>query len=92
MQTHVRLASTVPGGEEIVTITLAPNSGKAVHLGEHGPGVLYIPAGMWHGGVAVGGRDALLLYHTTRKYDPAKPDEERADWDRFEFDWGTEYK
>lgn len=89
---ELRLAGVIPDDETITRMTLAPGRGMAVHLGEHRPGVLHIPAGVWHGGVAIGGRDALLLYHVTRKYDPANPDEERADWDRFDFDWGTEYK
>lgn len=92
MTAELRLASGTPNGEAIVKIALPADTGKAVYLGEHRPGVLHIPAGIWHGGVAIGGRDALLLYHVTRKYDPLKPDEERAAWDRFEFDWGTEYK
>ena len=92
LTTELRLAGAKSGGETVVEIVLPQGCGKAVYLGEHRPGVLYIPAGMWHGGVAVGGRDALLLYHVTRKYDPSQPDEERAAWDRFAFDWGIEYK
>lgn len=91
MTTELRLAGADAGGETVVEIVLPQYCGKAVYLGEHRPGVLRIPAGMWHGGVAVGG-DALQLYHVTRKYDPANPDEEREDWDCFEFNWGTEYK
>jgi dTDP-4-dehydrorhamnose 3,5-epimerase len=88
----LRLAGPRPAQDAPQTITLEPSSGRAIHLGEHRPGVLHIPAGIWHGGVAVGGRDALLLYYVTRKYDPAQPDEERAAWDAFSFHWGVEYK
>lgn len=92
MTTELRLANIKPDGEAIIEIVLPPHEGKSVYLGEHRAGVLYIPAGMWHGGVAVGGKDALLLYHVTRKYDPSNPDEERIAWDSFDFDWGTEHK
>jgi dTDP-4-dehydrorhamnose 3,5-epimerase len=88
----VQVAGPRPGQDEPLTITLEPSSGKAIYLGEHRPGVLHIPAGIWHGGVAVGGRDALLLYYVTRKYDPAQPDEERARWDAFSFSWGVEFR
>jgi len=92
MVTELRLASGTPDGEAIVKIVLPGGTGKAVYLGEHRPGVLHIPAGMWHGGIAIGGKDALLLYHVTKKYDPTNPDEERIAWDHFDFDWGTEHK
>jgi dTDP-4-dehydrorhamnose 3,5-epimerase len=89
---ELRLATPAPNGELQRTLEVAPNSGAAVFLGEHRPGVLRIPIGMWHGGVAVGGQDALLLYYVTRKYDPAAPDEERAAWDAFDFAWNIEFK
>ncbi len=92
MTAELRLADAEPGGEAVVNIEIPQYCGKSVYLGEHRPGVLRIPAGIWHGGVAVGGRDALLLYHVTKKYDPSNPDEEREDWDCFDFDWGTEFK
>lgn len=92
MTATLRLAGSVPGAEQVQTIEVAPGAAQAVYLGEHRPGVLRIPAGLWHGGVAVGGRDALLLYHVTRKYDPVNPDEQRAGWDAFPFDWAIEFK
>lgn len=88
----LRLALPIPGEDRVLTVEVPGNSGKAVFIGEHRPGALHIPAGLWHGGVAVGGRDALLLYYVTRKYDPRNPDEQRAAWDDFDFDWGTEFK
>lgn len=88
---ELSLATTIPNQEWDVPLVIEPDSGKAVFLGEHQPGILRIPAGLWHGGVAVGA-DALLLYYVTRKYDPANPDEERAAWDSFEnFKWGVEH-
>lgn len=88
----LRLAGQAPGLDAESRLEIAPNSGRPVILGEHRPGVLRIPAGLWHGGVAIGGRSALLLYYVTRKYDPKKPDEERKPWDAFSFDWATEHK
>jgi dTDP-4-dehydrorhamnose 3,5-epimerase len=89
---ELRLAGSGPNLDQVTHLEVAPNEGRAVYLGEHRPGVLRIPALLWHGGVAVGGRDALLLYYVTRKYDPARPDEERAPWDSFQFSWAVEYK
>jgi dTDP-4-dehydrorhamnose 3,5-epimerase len=82
----------VSGTASSTVLEIPANSGKAVFLGEHRPGVLRIPAGLWHGAVAVGGRDATLLYYVTNRYDPANPDEERFPWDGFVFTWGTEFK
>ena len=86
------LAGPTPGSERRQSCTVAPNSGYTLYLGEHRPGVLSIPPGLWHGGVATGGRDAVLLYYVTRKYDPANPDEERRDWNAFPFAWEVEFK
>ncbi|NLG41685.1 MAG: hypothetical protein GX547_00415 [Phycisphaerae bacterium] len=89
---ELRLAGPGPNLDQEVRLEIPPNAGRAVYVGEHRPGVVRIPAGLWHGGVAVGGRDALLMYYMTRKYDPSNPDEERAAWDAFEFNWNVEYK
>ncbi len=89
---ELRLAGTVPNADQVLPIAVPPDSGRAVYLGEHRAGVLRIPARLWHGGVAVGGRDAMLLYYVTRKYDSTSPDEERAPWDRFAFPWTVEFK
>ena len=48
MTTELRVASGAPNDEAVVKIILPANSGKAIYLGEHRPGVLHIPAGMWH--------------------------------------------
>lgn len=87
----IRLATSAPCEGRSDPLIIQPHSGKAVFLGEHRPGILHIPATLWHGGVAVGG-DALLLYYVTRKYDPKNPDEERTPWDEFRgFKWGVEH-
>jgi len=89
---ELRLAGPVPNEERVVMLEIPPNHGRPVFLGEHRPGVLRIPTGLWHGGVAVGGEDALLLYYVTRRYDARNPDEERAAWNQFDFDWGVEHR
>lgn len=89
---EVRLAGGAPGAEQIATVEIPADAGKAIYLGEHRPGLLRIPAGLWHGGVALGGRDALLLYYMTRKYEPQQPDEQREPWDKFPFSWAAEFK
>lgn len=88
----LRLAGATPGADVQREIPVAPQTGQSIHLGEHRPGVLHIPAGLWHGGVSVGGRSAVLLYYVTRRYDAANPDEERQAWDAFAFDWGVEHR
>jgi dTDP-4-dehydrorhamnose 3,5-epimerase len=92
MTAELRICGPNPGLEQVSRLEIGPNSGQAVCLGEHRPGALRIPAGLWHGGVALGGRDAVLLYYITKKYDPRNPDEERKSWDAFAFNWGVEFK
>ena len=89
---ELRLAIATPGEEQVRRIEVLPDKGTAVYLGEHRPGGLRIPVGLWHGGVATGGRDALLLYYMTQKYDAQSPDEQRAPWDGFDFSWAVEFK
>ena len=45
------------------------------------PQIVRMPGKYWHGFKALGDEPALLLYFTTRLYDPADPDEERRPWD-----------
>lgn len=89
---ELRLAGPVPNEERVVSVEVPVGAGRAVYLGEQRPGVLRIPVGLWHGGVALGGRDALLLYYVTRRYDARQPDEERAPWNKFDFSWGAEFR
>ena len=42
--------------------------------------IVRMPGHYWHGFKAVGDESAVLLYFTTRLYDPADPDEERRPW------------
>jgi dTDP-4-dehydrorhamnose 3,5-epimerase len=52
-------------------------------IGEHNPAVVHVKAGEWHGLTALGNEPCGLLYLVTKRYNPAEPDEERADWDKF---------
>jgi len=40
-----------------------------------------VPGHYWHGFKVVGNQPALLVYFTTRLYDPSNPDEIRRPWD-----------
>jgi dTDP-4-dehydrorhamnose 3,5-epimerase len=42
--------------------------------------VVRIPGDYWHGFMAVGNEPAMLIYFTTKLYDPEDPDEERRAW------------
>ncbi len=42
--------------------------------------VVRMPGHYWHGFKALGDEPAMLLYFTTKLYDPAYPDEERRPW------------
>jgi dTDP-4-dehydrorhamnose 3,5-epimerase len=42
--------------------------------------VVRMPGHYWHGFKALGNEPAMLLYFTTKLYDPANPDEERRRW------------
>ncbi len=66
--------------------------GKAIYMGEHNPKVIAIPPGIWHGLTPVGGKPCAILYYVTRKYDPENPDEERAPYDAFPFNWEVEHR
>lgn len=62
---------------------------KAYYLG---PGEsINIQRLVWHGYRILGTEPGTLLYYVTNKFDPDKPDEERAPWDRF-YQWKTEFK
>jgi len=41
-------------------------------------GPLFIPAGLWHGCYNFTNKEAVLVYHITKKYEILKPDEERC--------------
>jgi dTDP-4-dehydrorhamnose 3,5-epimerase len=59
------------------------------YFGEEAPGLLYIPAGVWHADQSIGDRQALIVNFPTRAYDRANPDKYRIDphSGTIEFDW-----
>lgn len=42
--------------------------------------IVRVPGHYWHGTMAIGREDTMLLYFVTRLYDQADPDEERRPW------------
>jgi dTDP-4-dehydrorhamnose 3,5-epimerase len=65
----------------------------SIVIGEKRPGTVIIPPPLWHGAATVGDSAAGLLYYVTHSYNPDEPDEERAEYDRFNgFPWQVEHK
>ncbi len=65
----------------------------SIVIGEKRPGTVIIPPPLWHGAATVGNTPAGLLYYVTHSYNPAQPDEERAEYDQFPgFPWQVEHK
>jgi dTDP-4-dehydrorhamnose 3,5-epimerase len=64
---------------------------QVVVQGEHNSVAVLIPPGVAHGYRVLGSSPAGLVYHVTREYDPANPDEERIAHDdpTIGFDWNT---
>jgi dTDP-4-dehydrorhamnose 3,5-epimerase len=63
------------------------------YLGERNPAMVSIPPGVLHGYTTVGPTPCGLLYHVTKQYDAADPDEWRVDWDALgESIWKVENK
>lgn len=71
----------------ILKVGIVPPDGKArfEYLTERRPAVLEIPPDHWHGYHSLE-EEAVLVYHVTRKYDPA--DEIRATAAEIGVDWG----
>ena len=63
---------------------------EVIMLGEHGENAqLVIPAGIWHGLMAMD-TFSMVLNLPTEVYDHDTPDEERVAWDAFEDIWTVE--
>lgn len=64
------------------------------YMGETNPILLFIPRGVVHGYRVLGNKTAGIFYHTTKPYNPEKPDEERIAFNDKEigFDWITKNK
>ena len=50
-----------------------------VYLGEHCPGLLRVPPGVFHGWMGVSGQDAYIVNVPSQMYDHNEPDEARLD-------------
>ena len=61
-------------------------------IGEHKPGIIIIPPGLWHGCTVNTKKVAGLVYITDKIYNPGTPDEQRRKFDYFGplFSWGVE--
>lgn len=65
---------------------------QVVYLGEKNPVAVKIPAGVIHGYKVLGAQPALIIYYTSRSYDPK--DEFRIPHDdpKIGFDWNTKHR
>jgi dTDP-4-dehydrorhamnose 3,5-epimerase len=75
----------------IRVVALDQESGEtfSVDVGDDNPAAVWVPGHYAHGFEAL--TDALVLYHVTREYDPADPDEHGIPWDdeRVRHLWST---
>ena len=65
----------------IRVVALDQGSGEtfSADVGDDNPAAVWVPGHHAHGFEAL--TDALVLYHVTREYDPADPDEHGIPWD-----------
>jgi len=65
---------------------------QVIYAGEDNPVLVLIPAGIAHGYQVLGSKPVLLIYHTTRSYNPSDPDEERIPYNdpSIGFDWSIQ--
>lgn len=74
----------------------SPTRGRTqvLFMGERRPATVAIPPGVAHGYRVLGTVPAGLVYHTTERYDPTDPDEQRIPWDdpAIGFDWRTQHR
>ena len=75
----------------IRVVALDQESGEtfSADVGDDNPAAVWVPGHYAHGFEAL--TDALVLYHVTREYDPADPDEHGIPWDdeRVRHLWST---
>ncbi|WP_124727455.1 dTDP-4-dehydrorhamnose 3,5-epimerase family protein [Staphylospora marina] len=74
----------------------SPTAGQTdvYYMGEENPSILLIPKGVAHGYRVLGHKPAMIVYFTTRPYNPDHPDEHRLPWDdpAIGFDWRTRFR
>ncbi|CAG9622718.1 dTDP-4-dehydrorhamnose 3,5-epimerase family protein [Sutcliffiella rhizosphaerae] len=87
------------GNTQVVLYDLREHSvtkGKTnvYYMGENNPSILLIPKGVAHGYRVLGEKPAILVYCTTKSYNPSQPDEKRIPWDNkvIGFDWTTKHR
>jgi len=86
----------VKGQAQIVLHDLredSPTKGETntLYAGEKNLMLISIPVGVAHGYRVLGDSPMGIIYHTSKAYDPADPDEERIPFDSpiINYDWGT---
>jgi dTDP-4-dehydrorhamnose 3,5-epimerase len=79
----------VQGMIRVVALDQASGETFSLDVGDDNPAAVWIPGHYAHGFEAL--TDALVLYHVTREYDPADPDEHGIPWDddRVRHLWST---
>ncbi|SDX16883.1 dTDP-4-dehydrorhamnose 3,5-epimerase [Marininema mesophilum] len=74
----------------------SPTIGKTAvyYMGEENPSLLLIPKGVAHGYRVLGEKPAMIVYVTSRSYNPEEPDEKRIPYDdpAIGFSWETQYR
>jgi len=56
-------------------------------IGPRNPNLIVIPPGIWHGFMGVRPEEAVMINVPTEPYNYDKPDEERAPWNIFDYEW-----
>ena len=74
--------------------TASPTFGRrnTMYVGELRPWQILIPPGVAHGYKVIGQDPAVLVYVTSRLYDPADECRLAFDADRLNYDWNTQFK
>ncbi|MBS7529042.1 dTDP-4-dehydrorhamnose 3,5-epimerase family protein [Hazenella sp. IB182353] len=64
------------------------------YMGEENPSTLLIPKRVAHGYRVLGEKSAMIVYFTTRSYQPEEPDEYRIPYDdpQIAFQWETKFR
>ena len=82
----------ISGNARVALHDSEKNKTETYFIGEKNPIVLKIVPGLWHGYTTLGLEPCGLLYFVDKRYDSSHPDEERASWDSFGYDWMPENK
>ena len=79
----------IQGMIRVVALDQASGETFSVDVGDDNPAAVWVPGHYAHGFEAL--TDALVLYHVTREYDAADPDEHGIPWDdeRVRHLWST---